>query len=215
MIERAARVMLHQLWLDEGKPPADRFYPIKIDRVVREQCGLRIEEIENQTAEASKARRIIGLIDRDAKVIGVSAAIPMAQRRFTIAHEVGHFKLHPKINQHREQLFGGQRRPQQELEADLFASEFLLPRKAVVERFRATLGVDIDRARLDELNLANLAHTGFKPQKRGSSVELRSFSIALASTQRWGWAHFRSMSDYFGSSNVAVAIRMEELELVR
>jgi hypothetical protein len=118
------------------------------------------------------------------------------------------------MNQHREQLSGEFKgRPLEEVEADLFAAEVLLPPKAVAERFRATLGENIDHAQLSELNLSNLAHIGFRFPKRGS--ELRSFSRAIASPQRWGWNHFRDMSTYFGASPTSVAVRIEELELVR
>jgi hypothetical protein len=46
-IEASAREVLYRLWVREGKPSADEFYPIRIDRVAHDLCGLRVEEIQN------------------------------------------------------------------------------------------------------------------------------------------------------------------------
>src|SRR6266508_6143231 len=42
-------------------------------------------------------RNVSGLLFRqgDTQAIGVNAAHPMVRQRFTIAHELGHFRLHP------------------------------------------------------------------------------------------------------------------------
>ncbi len=104
-VEAEARQILNQLWLLEGKPAADHFYPIKVDRIVRDICGFGVTEFRN-------AAPIIGIVDRGNCHVGVASGLPLSVRRFTLAHEVGHILLHPKVTYHRERSFlGGITRP--------------------------------------------------------------------------------------------------------
>lgn len=78
-----------------------------------------------------------GMIVRDASqvVIGVNETDPAARQRFTIAHEFGHFILHPEEGVHIDKTFRVQfRGPRtetgldpKEVEANRFAAELLMP----------------------------------------------------------------------------------------
>src|SRR5262245_23994360 len=79
---------------------------------------------------------IAGLVDRSQRRIVVAQKFRIEWRRFTTAHEIGHWVLHPGLIHHRDRpLEGGERanrsRPRQEQEADLFAAELLMPSKMV------------------------------------------------------------------------------------
>jgi Zn-dependent peptidase ImmA (M78 family) len=56
------------------------------------------------------------------------------RQRFTLAHEIGHLRLdhRPRVDLSAD-LFGGQSRDPQEIEANYFAAEFLAPRSGVVD----------------------------------------------------------------------------------
>ena len=66
-------------------------------------------------------------------VIAVNSARPLCRRRFSIAHEIGHYIL-----RHNSLLFSGsggegmiKRDPKQERAANAFAAEFLMPKMAL------------------------------------------------------------------------------------
>ncbi len=71
---------------------------------------------------------------RDAAIITVNSALSYeGQKRFVIAHELGHFFLHPDTRQVEtvvaEQIANwSEHQETEEYEANLFAAEFLMPR---------------------------------------------------------------------------------------
>jgi Zn-dependent peptidase ImmA (M78 family) len=61
------------------------------------------------------------------------------RQRFTIAHEIGHFILHPQKDafvDHRKDRNGAEARPPRERHADMFAAALLMPRKHLLKEFR-------------------------------------------------------------------------------
>jgi Zn-dependent peptidase ImmA (M78 family) len=77
--------------------------------------------------------------DNDRVVIGVNSTHPYSRQRFTIAHEIGHLVL-----QHKGELFvdhvvmrrdsrSGQAIDKQEIEANQFAAELLMPEDLVLQ----------------------------------------------------------------------------------
>lgn len=157
---------------------------------------------------------VAGLIDRPSKTVRVSRRFPTNVRTFTAAHELGHAVLHAAGGGiHRDRPLDGTKfsRDPTELEADTFATFFLMPGRLVRTRFAGLFGTDFF-----ELN----DHTAFALS--GASVEeirsecptLRHLSRMLASAERFNGRHFVSLADQFRVSNEAMAIRLEELELV-
>jgi Zn-dependent peptidase ImmA (M78 family) len=81
--------------------------------------------------------------DTGETVIGVNDSHSPTRQRFTIAHELGHFRLHPDTLY----LDGFVRRDDQsslavsrhEIEANAFAAELLMPREQVLEELNASL----------------------------------------------------------------------------
>lgn len=84
-------------------------------------------------------------------IIGVNSLHPKSRQRFTIAHELGHLELHETGEIHIDHRFLARRRDgvsslaidQDEIEANNFAAELLMP-KFMLENDLAKLQVDYE-----------------------------------------------------------------------
>lgn len=156
---------------------------------------------------------VAGLIDNSKRVIEVATDVEQRVARFTSAHEIGHAVLHAQLTGlHRDRpLTGGiERRDRVEYEADKFAAFFLMPRKLVTEQFLLRF---IQPFELNEQT--SYALLG-KPSSstRALLPSRRHISRALASATQFNGRSLVSLVEYFGVSVDAMAIRLEELELV-
>jgi Zn-dependent peptidase ImmA (M78 family) len=83
------------------------------------------------------------LIRKDgAALIGINSTENPRRQRFTIAHEIGHFFLHPNADvlvDYRSNSKGTRRTPK-EKEADIFAASLLMPRQELVKDFMKVAG---------------------------------------------------------------------------
>lgn len=136
----------------------------KVDlKKVTDHLGIRIEYDE-------LGEDISGLlVNRGEKVvIGVNTNHPPSRRRFTIAHEIGHFVLgHERkglfVDQHKHEsyvIFRNERSSegtnQQEIEANAFAAALLMPELFVKSEIRKLITKD-NTFVLDESSIENLA----------------------------------------------------------
>ncbi|WP_349656282.1 ImmA/IrrE family metallo-endopeptidase [Xanthomonas sp. 10-10] len=161
----------------------------------------------------SRQVSVAGMIDQTTRSIQIATDADPRVMRFTAAHEIGHAILHPdQTGLHRDQPLDGvrQARNRTELEADKFATYFLLPEKLLTEEFNSRfLGVFA----LDEQTaFALLSKPIFKVIE--ALPTLRHVSRKLASASYYNGSHFISLSESFGVSVEAMAIRLEELKLV-
>lgn len=72
-------------------------------------------------------------------LIGVNSSEAPVRQRFSIAHEIGHFILHPEKDafvDFRKERNAAETRPPRERHADMFAAALLMPRKLVLRDFR-------------------------------------------------------------------------------
>ena len=105
-----------------------------------------------------------GYLFRDVRlssgVIGINADHHPNRQRFTIAHELGHFLLHSGEDVHIDQQFVMLRRDvkssegtnEEEMEANLFAAELLMPEEFLAEDIRGFDFLDhVDESRISEL----------------------------------------------------------------
>lgn len=156
-----------------------------------------------------------GMLDRKAKAVMLSSKQSFEEQRFTGAHEVGHFMLHPDQLQLRDRALsaqGGLGRPVEEQEADYFAACFLIPPKLVHAAFRTRFPV---RAPLTNtgavcFNLSATNHQYLEGLPPGS-IE---FALAVARAQSFNGVRFNSLARQFNVSPTAMAIRLMELGLV-
>ena len=87
----------------------------------------------------------------DAGVVGVNSNHALVRQRFTIAHELGHFLLHRGEPVHVDRAvqakfrstLSSQGTDPEEIEANLFAAELLLPREFLARDLHEVPAVDI------------------------------------------------------------------------
>lgn len=218
-IELQARDTLMDIWahkgsfgLNERSRPTEIFNPklaaeiLNIDFVEHETLGRRF-------GNGKERFEIAGMLNRQQNQIVVSRKFGFEVARFTAAHEIGHWLLHPHEVMHRDRpILGSTTEPRDrvESEADYFAACFLMPRKAVIKAFEETFDIDTPFIFTD--------NTAFRLQPGNHDVLMREGdkhdrAVALASAQSYGGRPFFSLAKQFGVSVSSMAIRLEELEL--
>jgi IrrE N-terminal-like domain len=229
----AARNLQIRVWTDRYKIWGKTFSPSELIPfptilVAERYLGLRVEqpeEIGDIDRESDELRvEVGGLLERDEKLIKVASKFRLEWRRFTLAHEVGHWVLHPGLTSLREApLSGGERansaRPPEEQEADFFAAELLMPRKLLRKTVQYNFGRAIDSKRPTE-DLAQSLSDGVR--RKISVQELAENDkrfIALLVAEASSFKLYRPgtfvpLAARFGVSLVAMAIQLEELRLV-
>ncbi len=110
--------------------------PLDLSRVL-DYCGLTLREGTFESDE------LAGALDRDGKTIFVESADTYARKNFTIAHELGHFKLHKDMATdifYRYQV----NKPEdaddmeRELQANQFAATLLMPEQFIRQLWEVT-----------------------------------------------------------------------------
>ena len=157
---------------------------------------------------------VAGIINFDKKVVSISTRVSFEVQFFTAAHELGHAILHPGQNGlHRDRPAKGPsiRTDVKEVEADYFASCFLMPEKILRRNFEERFLAD--KVVLDQktaFGLYNVGVSGLRSNIRSD----RDFSRIVAECIYYNGVRFSSLKkDYFVSTE-AMAIRLEELLLV-
>src|SRR5579863_1485959 len=209
----------HRIWVNP--PNADGLLPIPVDKIARDLLGLSLEEPEEILfAHSEDKYEVAGFLDRGERRIVVAQKFRPEWRRFTLAHEVAHWILHPKITHHRDRpLTGGERanqtRPHDEQEADVFASELLMPEKALRRKFTAAFGSPFDGREPDSTAAFWLsAGSNRHVNEIQLSADLRYRAMIIAQTASFAGRHFTPLSTVFGVSPTALAIQLEDLGLV-
>lgn len=203
----------HTLW--SGRIPE---HPIQ---VVEPGVALRLlgfsmvtQEDLGEMHELGKRVRVAGLINWEERVVKISPAYSTEEQLFTAAHELGHAVLHPGAQGvHRDRAMSGflPWREKIEVEADYFASNFLMPELIVRRRFREcflTQGFELNDSTAYALCQSN-AH-----EVQQTYRTRRHLSRALATAVSYNGKSFMSLANYFRVSPTAMAIRLEELDLV-
>ena len=160
---------------------------------------------------------VAGLVDRQAGRIAVSKKFKPQTMRFTGAHEIGHWILHPREVMHRDRPIDGLRRethcrPPEEREADYFAACFLMPQKLVRQTLESTFGVKTPFV-FDDDSAFWLCPDDPDSLLRAEQGSLDR-AIALAGAVSYGGRHFNSLAEQFRVSLSTMAIRLKELGLI-
>lgn len=218
-IERIARKLQGSMWRHRKEIfGTDDVDPISIlDPVLAlHALGYKVELRESlgQHSAGKESYEVAGIMDSSTSSVQISRRYAPALRNFTAAHELGHALLHRRVGLHRDRAPDGTsigKREPQELEADIFASFFLLPEKQVRAAFEARFLTD--HFVLTDASAFALAASSVRDLRRTLRSK-RDLSRRLASTHSYNGAHFSSLAERFGVSPVAMAIRIEELGLV-
>lgn len=163
-----------------------------------------------------------GVLDRMLRRIAVANHLPLVVQRFTLAHEIGHYFLHPNLTYHRdvpivEAYHEGHRLSPEEREANFFAAELLMPRRSVADIFHTRYGPRIHPDELDAsfaFGVARVLRLPLAdPQEildRLRTMSRRNRSRLIARDDRLGLP----LWSIFAVSVEPMAIRLEELDLV-
>lgn len=201
--------------------------PIKPDLVIKELLGLKLDEPDEIIPELDRdplaSSQIGGILDRELKRVVVAKNLPLQCRRFTMLHEAGHYLLHPDLVYHRDlPLNGSERmevrgRPREEVEADAFAVEVLMPKRLVSDLFVARYGGAVSPDDIDE----DLAFKLSLGTGRRLSIDALIYGFGRIDARRERSRIFASdthagtsFTDLLLVSKEAMAIRLEELNLV-
>lgn len=158
---------------------------------------------------------IAGTIHQELKEVRISRRLPYVAQRFTAAHELGHAVMHSHLRVlHRDLPVEGvsQVADQVEVEANRFASFFFMPKKIVEAEFQRRFG--LRKLVLSDRTAFRLCQTGLDRVK-ANVRSLRAFSRLVAQATSYGGRSFESMAGTFTVSVAAMAIRLEELDLVQ
>jgi Zn-dependent peptidase ImmA (M78 family) len=156
---------------------------------------------------------VAGLIDRSSKLVNISQMFPPNVQSFTMAHELGHAVLHSAgAGIHRDRPFSGEKisRNPTEYEADKFATYFRMPANLVKSRFAKCFCTT--KFLLNE-DAAFALNTSLS-QAKAKCPSKRHLARLLAGTEFYNQNHFESLSSQFNVSIEAMAIRLEELDLI-
>jgi len=118
--------------------------PVPVEKIA-EGYGI---EVRYEPAEDELSGALVR--KRNEVVIGVNASHHPNRQRFTIAHEIAHFLLHDGVEVHVDQDFRVNLRDQrsseavsrEEIEANGFAAELLMPKEFIVRDTRRFPAVD-------------------------------------------------------------------------
>jgi len=202
----------HRIW-PEGAPadPVAMLDPEVATRLI----GYDYEDAEylGEHKTTGGAAEIAGTIDYPGKRISVSHRFSPEVRRFTGAHELGHALLHQGNSLHRDRPVDGSapRREPEEVEADTFATYFLMPEKLVRTYFAQVFGaMPFELTEHTAFALDPSDHFGLMTRCN----TLRDLSRVLARATYFNGKHVNSLAARFGVSVETMAIRIEELGLI-
>lgn len=218
-IEERARMLQLEIWqqrndLWEGLTPSN---PIEILdpelalKLIGYDC--EVKETLGSFYSNNKMVEVAGIIDGPSKQVQISRQFPLNVRNFTLAHELGHAVLHKVGVMHRDRALDGEvlSRDPFELEADKFATFFLMPKKLLTATFKHFFLSE--EFKLNEATAHALGSSARELQE-SRKVTRRQLSRLLASAEQYNGRHFVSLANQFKVSTQAMAIRLEELDLV-
>ncbi|MBU6951278.1 ImmA/IrrE family metallo-endopeptidase [Hahella sp. HN01] len=220
-IERFARNLQAEMWRNRSQlfPDQTLTSPIDIlDPIVAFKClgySVNMQDTLGQyKPDGAELCEVAGSIDTISLEVAISRKPLPNFRNFTAAHELGHAILHEGVGFHRDRALdgsgGGASKAPMEYEADTFAAFFLMPekqiRKAFEERFLT------QEFRLNDTSAFALAQSLEEISRKLKTR--RDLSQYLARVTRYNRVQFISLADQFNVSVDAMAIRLEELELV-
>ncbi len=204
------------LWAGEVPPQPHQMCTADVAARV---LGVNFEQLDELGHFGNSHGRfeVAGLINRDEGQIAISKRFDMDVRRFTAAHEIGHWVLHQdKHVLHRDRPLKGistSRVPRtlDEQEADYYAACFLVPQKQLLRQFETRFGP------LESFRFNDGTAFGLNPRNPSqlltSSSDSLEWEAAIASAIRYHGEFFESLTEFFKVSTSTMAIRLREIGL--
>jgi Zn-dependent peptidase ImmA (M78 family) len=218
--QEAARIQ-RALWVEllkksDGARPKDPV--VALDPIAGlNLLGFQVHMVDGlgQFRDGGRTIDVAGLIDPNSMEVKVASHLAGPVQRFTLAHELGHACLHDLQGvAHRDRAMDGSQLDVDvwEIEANRFASHFLMPERLLRERFRTQFLAEHFVPTEETI----FALIGAGPEEFSIRFNgLRALSLFLANTRTFNGRNFASLAQQFGVSGLAMAIRLEELSLVR
>lgn len=212
-IDDEATVLLVELWRKKSpSSPLDVVSP----GMALEYLGYSVSSRDlGQEYIDGALVQVAGVIDFENKEVLISTRTSREEQFFTAAHELGHAVLHPgQSGLHRDRPEKGPaiRTDVKEVEADYFASCFLMPEKLVRKSFIRRFFVE--QACLNQRTALGLCNARVS-SLRGKIRSDRDLSRILAECVCYERIKFPSLKSEYLVSTEAMAIRLEDLGLVR
>ncbi|MFC4818447.1 cyclodeaminase/cyclohydrolase family protein [Flavobacterium sp. GCM10023249] len=204
------------IWPDN--PPQDYKDLLNPELILREVLGYDYvcREEFGVLDEKNNTKEIAGIIHQSNRLVVVSNKYPVPVQRFTAAHELAHALFHLDDTLHRDNLEdfaqSNGTKSKTEKEADRGAVFILMPRKFVIKEFTSRFG--IPPFVIEENSTFNLTR-GDITSLRNEVKTLRGLSKKLAVSESYNHIYFESLASFFNVSIEAMAIRLEELGLVK
>lgn len=221
-IENAASGLQNLLWIHKeviwlNNVPDHPAKVLKTNLAFKKALGYNFISVEKLEIidDGNGKFETAGIINQKDKIVLISDNFDKNTQNFTAAHELGHALLHKQTVLHRDRPINGMskniKRNFTEREADKFATYFLMPSKLVRKEFYEMFSTD--KFIIDELTSFNLIKDS--PSKlRNDCKNLRGLAIKLAASERYDNQSFVSIASLFNVSTIAMAIRLEELNLI-
>jgi len=201
--------------------PLEDFFPVDV-RLLVKLSGWSVDEV-GMVGYTPSNEQILAKCVKAEKRIVLLANQPKERKRYTLAHELGHILLHtaiPECNGGSSKalyrvvstLPSSRSRPQDEYsrierEAEVYAREILMPERAVKRHFAKAIGKPhIRAASAVAITFAPLAHRASPVDPRAAADEIATYSASHG---------VLSLATFFGVSVSSMAIRLNELSLVR
>lgn len=159
--------------------------------------------------------QVAGIVDPQSNIIKIAGNLTYEVQRFTASHELGHMVLHPGMALHRDRPLSGESTSsdKREREANYFAACFLAPEKLVRQAFEARFRTEV--LHLDDTVAFYLVGGPMMQDLLRSSTGSLQFARAVATAKHFGPGNsFKPLTEVFGISPTAMAIRLNELGLV-
>ncbi len=224
-IENIVRSWQNLLWLNRGviwKQRSINQHNEILDplKSIKSVLGFKVDPSDSlgQINRKGKLLEVAAEINSPIKCLSYSTQFLPETINFTLAHELGHAILHKNSVLHRDipinnsELFTSS--DYRERQANKFAAFFLMPRNLVTHYFQQEFRLSqftITQDNLFHLNEGDNTTSAFKNKYKN----LRDLSRLIARTERFAGNSFTSISKIFRVSQEAMAIRLEELDLVK
>ena len=192
--------------------PAD-LLPISPELIAEKVLGVSLSKQEHRRDYRS-ASGIAGFYDQSSDSI-TTGSLQTEEQRFTLAHELGHRELgHIRERSLRDRGSNRQvRDATDEVEANFYAANLLMPEKLVVAKFQDRFLHSFEVSKIDDDAAFDLTGGGLRASeiRRKSLVEIAEL---FARAIWFGDRQFQSLKGVFGVSAEAMARRLIFLKLV-
>ena len=220
-LEELVRRLQNTLWLQRDNiwkhnPPENPIELLQPDVVLKKVMNYTYFESDTLGVYEHNGElfEIAGLINKNQNLVQISRNFPVVIKNFTAAHELGHALLHQQTELHRDRPIDGSvntPRSLEEMQADKFATYFLMPQRLLKEFF--SLIFQMPKFVINEATVLAV---------RGGSVgvfrrkchNIRGLARFLASADYYAGKSFKPLSKIFNVSIETMAIRLEELSLL-